>query len=206
VIARRLKATLPPLAVVVAAVAVGSAAAAKTTPTCTSRAGSTVLQDGSARVFKHDGDIYACAIRSTFVSKLTFARNVELAGRYVLYEAVPNAVTTDLNMYDTATGRNVAIGDANSAGHYSVQAIDGYAMTARGAIVWLFDSSVCVPMASSCSLTSDVFEYSAAGHGTLATATTSGGDAYPFSELGLSADGTIAYWLKYGQPDESSLS
>jgi hypothetical protein len=198
VIARKRMLALTVLLVAVAALAAAGVAAGHTARTCTGRSGSTLLQDRYARVFRHRGDVYACARGSTGVSTLASARYIKLAGRYVAWQQIPDRQSDSLNVLDTATGGFVTVGDALNGSRNAVEAITSYVLNAQGTIVWIFDSTICDPFGPGCNSAGYVLEHSYLGRTTLATATSSA-RIHPFTGLGISADGNLAYWLEYGQ-------
>jgi hypothetical protein len=204
VIARRLTAAVPAVMVAVVVLATASSAAGSAVRTCTSRSGSTQLENRYVRVFTHHGDTYACARGSTGVTTLASAEHVKLAGRYVGWQEIPNGQYDGLNVLDTATGRYETVGDALNGSDLAVEAIGGYVLNAGGTVVWIFDSTICGPSGADCNGAGYVFEHSYLGRTTLASATGSGG-AHAFTRLAISADGTIAYWLEYGELEGALL-
>jgi hypothetical protein len=204
VIARKRLSALMVLLVGVAALAAAGAAAGHTARTCTGRSGSTLLANRYARVFRHRGDVYACARGSTGVSTLSSAEDIKLAGRYVAWQQIPNRQSDSLNVLDTAAGGYVTVGDALNGSPNAVEAIGGYVLNAQGTVVWLFNSTICDPFGPDCNSAAYVLEHSYLGRTTLATATSSA-RVHPFTGLAISADGTVAYWLEYGQLEGARL-
>ncbi len=197
-IARKRMSALTVLLVAVAALAAAGAAAGRTARTCTDRSGPTLLENRYARVFRHRGDVYACARGTTGVSTLASAQDIKLAGRYVAWQQIPNRQSNSLNVLDTATGGFVTVGDALNGSRNAVEAIGGYVLNAQGTVVWLFDSTICDPFGPDCTSAGYVLEHSYLGRTTLATATSSA-RIDPFTGLGISTDGTMAYWLQDGR-------
>ncbi|MGO9971826.1 MAG: hypothetical protein ACLP01_03145 [Solirubrobacteraceae bacterium] len=176
---------------------------------------STLLEDGSARVFSLSGSTYACA-RPSGTPTLVFAPSsgqpsgiddIALVGPYVAWELTqdegigadeqslylldvnqqaPRQVYT--NLYSTFRAPNFALGE--------------YVLNASGTIVWVVNPAPQAACSSNCGEAYTVYENSVA-NGTSTLATTSA--STPITSLGLSADGTVAYWLENDSPQSADI-
>jgi hypothetical protein len=209
------------LLVAIGAVAiVGSAmaAAGKKAISCDARTGKTVLEDSAARVYELHGLDYACARPSGRVHLLFHpataaqpeaASNIELAGRYTVWSEVDNPPTDNVSVLDIATGAYRTADTLILGQHGSVGA---FVLNADGTVIVTEDFDHCMGSASStgCEASSTLRESSTHGTSVLAQDTNSSESpapaaTIPITSLGLSSDGTTAYWVDNGKYEGASI-
>jgi hypothetical protein len=199
-------------------VAVAAAAAGgKARTTCDARAGSTVIEDGVARVYSAGGELWACR-RGTGPSHRLFPDaagppeslgNVELAGPFVAYEVKePVGVDSALERLDLSSAGAPDVRELDEQLGSTVEdygyRIDGFGVNAAGTVVWLDDESNCYTVP--CQTISYLIEDRGGHVSRLATATSNSRIA-PIAELGLSESGFEAYWTdtKDGKPARADI-
>jgi hypothetical protein len=175
------------------------AAIGRTAVNCDARQGTTLNENGAVRVFQSKGITYACArptgraLRLKGMLAKTSVSGVELGGTQFVAWTAHDAAGTSLWVLDVkrASYRQVAF-DAG-VGAY----VAGYALNGQGTLVWLDAlNGTCV---STCHYEVTVYASTTHGRSRLATHTNNGpAPKAPITEVGLSQDGSEAYWLLNG--------
>ena len=192
------------------------AASGSSSDSCDAHQGFTLLEDSSARVFRIDGRVLACARPGGSVHSLSrpgptgsseTVNDVTLAGGFVAWKRF--TVDESLQRSDHAlvvldlkdgASRTLApiIGPLHAPSHFS---FGDFVLNDVGTAVWLVNSSQC---GNPCTVTSKLSE---SRHGQSNSALEkdtipgpAGGPAPspPIDSLGLSRSGRFAYWIANG--------
>jgi hypothetical protein len=192
----------------VAVFAAGSAAADRASANCDGRAGTTVLKDTQARVFKHGAVYYACSRTTGSVHQLSGPKGwndrgdgFELAGRYVAWAQDPSLFVSDLlELLDVDHGSAKTVFPGQEQGEATSSWVQTYLVNDQGTMVWLYDGTGGGVTDSKPYAFSEVLD--SRSHHALASASTTGNGVPkpPISSLGLSSDGKFAFWLRNGKP------
>jgi hypothetical protein len=192
---------------VVAVFAAGSAAADGASASCDGRAGTTVLKDTQARVFKHGAVYYACSRTTGSVHQLSAPKSwddrgggFELAGRYVAWAADPSPFLSDLlKLIDVDRGSVKTVFPGQEQGEATGSWVQTYLVNDQGTVVWLYDGTGGGVTDSKPYAFSEVLD--SRNHHSLASAKGKGVEPTPpLTSLGLSSDGKFAFWLDNGKP------
>jgi hypothetical protein len=204
---RRVAATLPILVLAVTGFA-PSSAAARSDSTCGPRTGKTVLENADTRVFTVGIIYYACARAGTRVHTLGVigsVSDVELAGQYVGWELNAFQPYGTLHLLDVRAARGRTVATMPDEGVAGSSALAFFVLTDRGTIVWVLSTSHCDPESAACTANSTVHERSSSRSKTLARVTDHEA-AYPITSLGISAGGSIVYWIANGAYKAARIS
>jgi hypothetical protein len=174
---------------------------------CTSPAGSTMLENGSARVFKVKGKIYACrrpkgrahqvfvprSYRNVSGNKVS---DIQLAGPYVGFEQYV-VDGTEIWLLNTRSGQARSIGGGDDQSHV---VLGDYVLNQHGTVVWVTSHAGCL---NPCTATSTLTATTATGKSTQLDQSTTVGSSdilehLPITDLALSTSGLVVYWTDKG--------
>jgi hypothetical protein len=189
------------------------AATGRNAASCGARAGTTVLEDATVRVYEARGLDYACTrptgrayrlFRSEFSGeKPVPASGIELAGNYSAWSEFDEFTSHRLLVVlDVATGTYRTADAISTIGR---EYVGGFVVNDHGTVVFTNDSADCVGSASfgECNANSSVVASSVHGNSTLASSANSSKSPapaaqIPITSLGLSESGTVAFWIDNG--------
>jgi hypothetical protein len=166
-----------------------------------------MLQDRQARVFERQGNVYACALPDGRTRELSNGpSDIDLVGRYVGSEqSLPGTRYSQVVILDALTGHTAAFATDANPDPTGTAYIGGFVLNAHGTAVAIVDEGSCGPDPNSCATTSTVFERSVHGAASQPAAVTNSNTTAPITSIGLSANGTVAYWLVNGKYGGASL-
>lgn len=184
-------------------------AASKHGVSCDARPGSTVLENGSARVFTSRGAFYACARRTGRAYRLHLPpnrppanepiRDVQLSGGFVGWEKTDVLGGHNYSVLDVNHGSSRVVATADPQSH---QYLGRYVLNSHGTVVWILNFNGCIN--APCSVQATVYE-STAHHTASLDRSVGASDRGPVDALGLSGSGSVAYWLDHGSPRDARI-
>jgi len=184
-------------------------AASKHGVSCDARPGSTLLEDGSARVFTSRGTLYACARPTGRAYRLHLPpdqppatepiRDVQLSGGFVGWEKTDVLGGHNYSVLDVNHGTSRVVATADPGGH---QYLGGYVLNSHGTVVWILNYNGCIN--APCVLAT---VYESTAHHTASLDRSAGvSDRGPVDALGISRSGSVAYWLDHGSPRDARIA